>query len=130
MMKRVIVYDLETMVNWKFKFQLSHTYDWNLPLQGTGWKLILRTFLTDIDSGHTFKYNKVTLPVCRIGQRWGATRAAYRIQKEQCHRHCSFLLLLLKPKALNPGVKGQSPLVYNHIRSRGRMVQVQLNERS
>jgi hypothetical protein len=30
-------------------------------------------------------------------------------------------LLILKPKAINPGVKGQSTLVYNRVRSRGRI---------
>ena len=34
-----------------------------------------------------------------------------------------FLLLILKPKAITPRVKGQSPLVYNLGHSRGRMVQ-------
>ncbi len=39
-----------------------------------------------------------------------------------------FLLLLLKSKAINSGVKGQSPLLYNHVRSRGRMAHKACNQ--
>lgn len=56
----------------------------------------------------------VTLPACRIGKRWGATRTVYRIQQEQ-HMVLLFFILLLNPKAVNPGAKGQSPLWYSLI---------------
>lgn len=39
-----------------------------------------------------------------------------------------FLLLLLKPRAINSGVKGQSPLVYNSVRSSGRMAHQAYNQ--
>ena len=50
-------------------------------------------------------------------QRWGATRAPYRVCGRQCQVYCLFrlspgvLYCLLETKALNPGVWGRAPVL-------------------
>jgi hypothetical protein len=97
-------------VKWKTKFQLTHTSDWNLPLQRKGWNLILRKSSAGIASSLFIEYNIVTLPVCRIGQRWGATRAAYRIQNEQCLMALLFFIAHSETQGDKPRGQGAEPL--------------------
>ena len=98
------------LVKWKTKFQLPHAPDWNLPLQRKWWNLILRKSPAGIDSSRVIKYNIVTLPVCRIGQRWGATRAAYRIQNEQCLMALLFFIAHSETQGDKPLSQGAEPL--------------------
>ena len=74
-----------------------------------GWKLFLQTSLNGIDTSHKNFYTIVTLPAYRIGQRWGATRAVYRIQQEQ-HMVLLFFYAPVETQSVKPRGQGAEPL--------------------